>query len=87
MILFFGIGLLAWALVLSNFVVSFYRRRSTVRFVFVAMASGWPVLLLREMHLLPRWAATVFIAVGICGGLASAHILVTRWLNDPRVLE
>ena len=87
MILFAGIGLLAWALVLTNFVLAFYRRRSTIRFVFIAMSAGWPVLLLRELHMLPRWLALVCIAVGICAGLACAHILISRWVNDPRVLD
>lgn len=87
MILFFGIGILAWALVLINFALAFARRRTTVRFVFICMASGWPILLLRELHALSRPLAGGFILLGICAGLASAHILIVRWVSDPRVLD
>lgn len=87
MIVLFGLGLLAWALVLWNFCLAFYRRRSTVRFVFICMAMGWPVLLCRELHWLSRSAAIFFVVLGVSAGLASAIILLTRWVTDPRVLD
>jgi len=84
---FLGTGVLAWTIVVWNFGLAVLRRRSSVRLVFVCMSLGWPLWLLRELHLLKNWLAVPLLMSGIASGVLSAVLLVTRWVNNPRVIE
>lgn len=82
-----GAGVLAWLIVLANFGRAYWRRRSTVRFIFCVMSLGWPLWLLRELRWLPRNITWPLALLGVSAGLACAYLLIIRWLNDPHVLD
>lgn len=87
MMFFLGAGVLAWALVVWNFGLALARRRSPVRAVFVLMSLGWPLWLLRELRVIRGWLALPLLMAGVVAGILCAVLLVTRWVNNPRVIE
>jgi hypothetical protein len=79
-------GLVAWTVVLADFVLAFGFRRSSLRFIWACTAIGWPLFFVREMKWLKpdvAWALAIF---GVTAGIAFAALLVARYLTDPKVL-
>lgn len=84
---FLLLGLLPWVFVMLDFTLAWLRRRSTIRTIFVVMATGWPAFILREMHLMHNGAAIWVLSAGMAAGVGCAFILLKRWVNNPGVLD
>lgn len=98
MLFILWLGLLVWGVVVLDFGISFrrsfrlmsgrhYPGRRSLRFVFLVMALGWPLWILRELHRLPRTLAAALLILGVASGGFAAFVLMRRWMDDPSVLD